>query len=72
MYMYPFSAMISLKWDWGGAKAFDVYTSSTHNNMAFSHALDSGWGEHCNYFLASTVYVHVYVLLTIIVKSDRM
>ena len=26
---HPFSADLSLKWDWGGAKIFDVDTSST-------------------------------------------
>ena len=29
---HPFSVDLSLKWDWGGAKIFDVDTSSTQNN----------------------------------------
>ena len=28
---HPFSADLSLKWDWGGAKTFDVDTSPTQN-----------------------------------------
>ena len=43
---HPFSADLSLKWDWGGAKIFDVDTSSTQNN-AFPYAFNFGWGEHC-------------------------
>ena len=43
--LYPFSAGLSLKWDWDGAKTFDVDTSPTQN-MPFPYAFNFGWGEH--------------------------
>ena len=39
---YPFSADLSLKWDWGGAKTFDVYTKP---HPPFPYAFNFGWGE---------------------------
>ena len=44
---YSFSADLSLKWDQGGAKAFDVCTSPTQN-MLFPYTFNFGWGEHCD------------------------
>ena len=44
---HPFSTDLFLKWDWGGAKIFDVDTSSTENN-AFPYAFNFGWENTVN------------------------
>ena len=46
---YPFSADLPSKWDWGGAKTFDVGASPTQN-MPFPYAFNFGWGEHCKVY----------------------
>ena len=72
---HPFSANLSLKWDWGGAEIFDVDTSSTQNN-ALPYAFNFGWGEHCivsRVSIFATVYLlKKYILDTFNIPAVRV
>ena len=68
---HPFSADLSLKWDWDGAKIFDVDTSSTQNKT-FPLLLQFWLGRTLNPALfhawhllppTATQYEHSYVVL---------